>query len=161
MSVAFRIRRSDLKRFFDLVEKEAPIKERDWLVFIKVMDYTADFYAGGARAEYPVLAISQGSVQVVRHALKSAIEGSKSKEVEILLGDGFVTCGKKSIGDESVSIGVRPLGADSLTIYPTFLELIVLSRTLDEEATHELELEQRLKDAKFSMEVKRLMRLKA
>jgi hypothetical protein len=146
--VAFRIRRLDLNRFFDLVEKEAPIKERDWLVYIRVTEYMASFYAGGVKAEYPVLAISRGSVQVVRHVLKSVVKESKSKEVELIFGDEYVTSGKKSIDDVSISPGYESHDAHRTTIYPTFLELAVLSRNLDEEQARELGLLERLQQTK-------------
>jgi hypothetical protein len=153
MEVVFRIRRSDLKKFFTLTESETPPPNQDWLIFVKVTEYMVSFTAGGVTKEYPVFAISQGSVQTVQHVLRNVIEGSKSKEVELQFSDGAIKCGNKSIGDESISIGYYPRGADYL-IYPTLLELIVLGRNLDPEAARELGLENRLKNANLRMELK-------
>src|SRR3954451_23488768 len=103
MSVKFRIRRTDLKRFRTLLEREKPEPGKQWIVFLEITQHVGIFRVGKVKAEYPVDGASQGFGKVpeesVWRILLDVLDKRKTGEVEIVVNDGYIRCESNAVSD--------------------------------------------------------------
>lgn len=161
MSVKFLIRRDDIVRFLELMEKDKAPEGKEWIVHLTVTDTKAFFTGGETTFDCPVHNTSQGKVKMPISSLAEAVgwgwyrpkskkdEMGKMEWAEMTFIDGRITYGQGVSNSDSVSLACIMTDHD---FYATQPEIILLSRLLDPEKVNQIGLSARLPGVESNLE---------
>jgi hypothetical protein len=147
MSIAFTIRRADLKRFIALADGEKPSEGLQWKVFLKVEGHIATLKVHEESAQYPVRTDSPGSAQLLIGNLRDIFyENRRDKELNIVIGYGYVKCGKTVQHSDEIRYGISCEVMDGYVFYPHRIDLLAIYNLTDKTIREELGIDRHLSD---------------
>jgi hypothetical protein len=147
MSIAFTIRRADLERLITLADTQKPGEGKQWKVFLKVEGHIATFKVHEESAQYPVRTDSPGSAQLLIGNLRDIFyENRREKELNIVVGYGYVKCGKTVEHSDEIRYGISCDVKNDYVLYPNRIDLLAIFNIIDKAKSEELRIDRHLSD---------------
>jgi len=147
MSIAFTIRREDIKRLLALADKEKPSEGLQWKVFVKVEGHIATFKIREESVQYPVRTDSPGLAQLLTSNLREVFyETRREKELNIVIKYGCVRCGKHADYSDEIRYGITSERNDGFVHYPHRIDLLAIYNLTDKAKREEMGIDGHLSD---------------
>jgi hypothetical protein len=147
MSIAFTIRRADLKRFIALADKEKPSEGLQWKVFLKVEGHIATLKVHEESAQYPVRTDSPGLAQLLTSNLREILyENRRDKELNIVIGYGYIECCKYVGRSDEIRYGISCEVMDGYVFYPHRVDILAIYNLTDKAKREKLGIDGHLSD---------------
>ena len=151
MEVLFTIRRADALRALKEIKANRGKYTQQDSVHLLVSEYAVTLRAVGTEADYPVNGITPGVAELPIITLEKAVSMRTTHEIQLRVNDGVIYCGKASVKNPEIRVGVIPNVRISIPINASPFELLVIERVLGKDAAIDQGLTSRLIQASTNL----------